>query len=64
MIAKTKDAGLRLRVERDLREQFVKVCQADGRPAAHVLREFMREYVARNSGQPDLFRARIAETDF
>jgi hypothetical protein len=42
-----KDAGLRIRFQRDLREQFLEVCRAQDKPAAQVLREFMREYVAR-----------------
>lgn len=42
---KTKDAGLRVRVERELREDFVEICRAEGKPAAQVLREFMRNYV-------------------
>lgn len=45
---KTKDAGLRIRVDRELREAFVAVCRAQDKPAAQVLREFMREYVERN----------------
>ena len=40
-----KDAGLRIRVQRELRQKFLEACQADDRPAAQVLREFMREYV-------------------
>lgn len=54
---KTKNAGLRLRVERNLRQEFLDACRADGRVAAEVLREFMREYIAQNrdSVQPDLF---------
>jgi hypothetical protein len=40
-----KDVGLRIRVQRDLREQFLAVCQAEDKPAAQVLREFMRAYV-------------------
>ncbi len=40
-----KDVGLRIRVQRDLREAFLKVCRAQDKPAAQVLREFMREYV-------------------
>jgi len=40
-----KDAGLRIRVQRDLREKFLEVCRAQDKPAAQVLREFMREYV-------------------
>lgn len=40
-----KDAGLRIRVQRELRESFLEACQAQDKPAAQVLREFMREYV-------------------
>lgn len=42
-----KDVGLRLRVEKELRQEFVEACRATGKPAAQVLREFMREYVSR-----------------
>ena len=45
-----KDSGLRIRVERELRKQFVEVCRAEDKPAAQVLREFMRAYVARDGG--------------
>ena len=41
-----KDVGLRIRVQRDLREEFLEVCRAQDKPAAQVLREFMRGYVA------------------
>lgn len=40
-----KDVGLRIRLDRDLRDEFVAACQVHDRPAAQVLREFMREYV-------------------
>lgn len=40
-----KDSGLRIRVQRELRQKFLEACQADDKPAAQVLREFMREYV-------------------
>lgn len=40
-----KDAGLRIRVQRELRESFVEACKAQDKPAAQVLREFMRDYV-------------------
>lgn len=43
---KTKDAGLRIRIDRDLRESFVAACREQDKPAAQVLREFMRDYVA------------------
>ena len=57
MPIKIKDAGLRLRVERELREEFVETCRAEGRAAAQVLREYMREYVARKraAAQRELF---------
>lgn len=41
-----KDSGLRIRVERDLRERFLEICRQQDRPAAQVLREFMRQYIA------------------
>jgi hypothetical protein len=41
-----KSAGLRVRIERGLREEFLRVCRAQDKPAAQVLREFMRSYVA------------------
>ena len=43
-----KDSGLRIRVERDLRERFLEICRQQDRPAAQVLREFMRSYIAEN----------------
>ena len=45
-----KDSGLRIRIERDLREKFLAVCRERDRPAAQVLREFMRTFVADNEG--------------
>ena len=48
MAIKTKDAGLRLRIEKDLREQFVEICRSEGKAAAHVLREYMRDYVSQH----------------
>jgi hypothetical protein len=52
-----KDSGLRVRVERDLRNEFNELCRANGRCAAEVLRDFMRTYVDRHRAgiQPDLF---------
>lgn len=43
-----KDSGLRIRVERELREKFVKLCRRQKRPAAAVVREFMQEYLKRH----------------
>lgn len=44
-----KDSGLRIRVEKELREKFIRLCREQDRPAAQILREFMREYVASHS---------------
>ena len=54
---KTKGAGLRLRVEREIRQEFVEACRAEGKTAAQVLREYMRDYIARNraAAQRELF---------
>lgn len=40
-----KDVGLRIRVQRDLREAFLAACRSQDKPAAQVIREFMRNYV-------------------
>lgn len=51
-----KDAGLRIRVERELREAFVQACQAQGLGASEVLRDFMRLFTAQHArGQAALF---------
>lgn len=43
-----KDPGLRIRIERELRGKFLATCRGQDRPAAQVIREFMREYVSEN----------------
>jgi len=42
-----KTANLRIRIEPELHQQFLDTCRAQDKPAAQVLREFMREYVGR-----------------
>ena len=39
-----KDSGLRIRVERELRDAFRSACAAENRDASEVLREFMRSF--------------------
>jgi hypothetical protein len=53
----TKNVGMRIRVEEELRGNFQTVCSAQGKAAAEVLRDFMREYsmVHRHDQQGDLF---------
>lgn len=48
-----KDAGFRIRVERDLRDKFIEMCRAKDRPAAQVIRDFMRQYIEANAAAND-----------
>lgn len=41
----TKDAGLRIRIDRNLRERFLEICREQDKPASQVIREFMRNYI-------------------
>ena len=45
----TKDCGMRIRIERDLRDAFVASCQSQGLGASEVLRDFMRAFTAKHS---------------
>jgi antitoxin component of RelBE/YafQ-DinJ toxin-antitoxin module len=52
------ESGLRIRIDNDLREAFIKACKARDTTAAQVLRSFMREFVQRaeiESAQGTLF---------
>ncbi len=49
-----KDAGLRIRVNKDLRDAFTEACRVQGIPASAVLRDFMRSFVQMNSGGSQL----------
>lgn len=48
-----KDAGVRIRVEKGLRDEFLETCRRQDTPAAQVLRQFMREYVNEHGGDAD-----------
>ena len=48
----TKEACMTFRVEADLREQFAAAAERAHRPAAQVLRDFMRAYIERTQAQP------------
>jgi hypothetical protein len=52
-----KEAGIRIRLESRLRDDFINACRSDDLTAAQVLRAFMRTYIEyKNAGrQPDLF---------
>ena len=44
-----KDAGMRIRVEPELRDKFVNLCRDNDVPAAQVIRTFMREFIQTNA---------------
>ena len=51
-----KDSGMRIRVEKELRDAFVRACRMQDRAAADVLRDFMRDFTEKQrQGQADLF---------
>ena len=54
----SKDVGLRIRVEKELREAFQGACLAENRNASEVLREFMQAFADKHQGglQPDMSR--------
>ncbi len=58
----SKDVGIRIRVERELREAFQGACSAESRQASDVLREFMRSFADKHSGglQTSLFASPIS----
>lgn len=45
---KKKDVALKIRVEEDLRREFIEVCRSEDMTAAQVVRKFMREYINKN----------------
>ena len=59
-----KDVGLRIRVEKELREAFLNACRKDGISAAQVLRNYMRKYADYDDTerQGELFDAQPPKT--
>lgn len=41
-----KDVAFKIRIDEELRRTFVEACREQDLPAAQVVREFMRRYVA------------------
>lgn len=46
-----KNSGVRIRLEKSLRDRFLETCRRQDTPAAQVLRQFMREYVAEHNSE-------------
>lgn len=45
------DAGLRVRIDPQLRQDFISACRHQDQTAAQVLRAFMRDFVAQHQEQ-------------
>lgn len=45
------EVGLRIRLEDDLRREFIATCKSKDSTAAQVLRSFMRTYIEQNSDE-------------
>jgi Ribbon-helix-helix protein len=58
-----KTSGLRIRVEKALRDEFLDACHARDLPAAQVIREFMRDYVARNDAANEIMDNEVNQND-
>ncbi|HEX05197.1 MAG TPA: hypothetical protein ENH10_08610 [Bacteroidetes bacterium] len=58
-----KSSNYRIRVEPELHQEFLDACRFEDRPAAQVIREFMRAYIrkSRAGRQADLFVAEPIE---
>lgn len=52
-----KDSGFRIRLDDNLRRNFLQACKQQDKSAAQVIREFMRRYVDRrvDTSQGELF---------
>jgi hypothetical protein len=52
-----KDCGMRIRVEKELRDAFLRACRRQDLSASDVLREFMRKFCDQqgDARQADLF---------
>jgi len=53
----SKSSNYRIRVEPKLHQEFLDACRSEDKPAAQVIREFMRAYVEKSYGrrQTELF---------
>lgn len=60
----TKSSNYRIRVEPSLHREFLDACRLDDKPAAQVIREFMKDYVVSHGSerQSDLFVAETKQT--
>ena len=58
-----KDAALRIRLPSDLHREFLSICKAQDKPAAQVLREYMRSYVQRNKDLIDAGQTKLEIKD-
>lgn len=59
----SKEVSMTFRVEPDLRSRFSEAAELDHRPAAQVLRDFMREYVEEREERLQRTRPLISDAE-
>ena len=55
-----KDVAFKIRVEEELRKEFIEICRAEDMTAAQVVRQFMRQYIKQHQAsalQGNLFNS-------
>lgn len=52
-MAKAKDSTFTLKLEAELRDAFIAAAEAEDRPASQVVRDLMRQYIARSEITPE-----------
>lgn len=52
-----RDAGFRIRVQREMREAFLAVCKGHDKSAVQVIKEYMRLYVEQNASEDEVAAA-------
>lgn len=46
-----KTSALRIRLEPDMHREFIELCKHMDKPAAQVLREYIRQFISENKGE-------------
>lgn len=54
-MSKKKNVSIHIRADKDLSDEFKRVCEQQGYSQSLVMRELMKEYLSKNK-QPDLLK--------
>jgi hypothetical protein len=56
-----KDSGLRLRVDNQLKQDFLDLCKSRDETAAQVLRKYMRDYLKKHNYKQENTKQRMEQ---